>query len=220
LIFDDGLSKSHIFLAPAGSISNVKSHKESASVGAFFLFKEIVLHDRKSVNDDKRFTWDKFSKYLLQFTDVIIRDDYIFNNKYEIETKFKKIINALGKASKRKYHLLIILNKDKLDAEFNKDIKNVYRYLEDEELFNPEKVNVGLVHTSKEHDRFIFFNYLEVDFGKIPDSPTKPTKITFNPYTRNNYFMDAQIILRDLKEIVSNADNKDFAEIRSNKLLN
>ena len=86
-----------------------------------FFDKEIVLHDRKSVNDDKRFTWDKFSKYLLQFIDVIIRDDYIFKHKNEIETKFKKIINALDKASKRKYNLLVILNKGELDAEFNKD---------------------------------------------------------------------------------------------------
>ena len=87
-------------------------------------------------------------------------------------------------------------------------------------MINPNKVNIGLVHTAKEHDRYTFFNYLEVGFGKIPDSSNVPTKITFNPYAINDNFLDAEIILGDLKDIVGNArQNGEFVGNIENRLL-
>jgi len=185
-----------------------------------FLNNETVLHDRKSAIDVKKFTWDKFSELLLPFTDVILRDDFLFKDINEIENRFGNIIKALDKASIQKYNLLIILNKYKLDQGFDKNIDNLYQYLKNEKLINPNKVNIGFVHTAKEHDRYTFFNYLEVGFGKIPDSSNKPTKITFNPYVLNDNYLDAKIVLDDLENIVGNAKkNGEFIGNIENRLL-
>jgi len=186
-----------------------------------FFEKETVLHDRKSVEDSKKFSWDKFSKSLLPFTDVIIRDDFLFKDIDEIEIKFGSIIRALSKNSNQKFNLVIVLNKFKLDNEFHQKLEEVNDYLLRKNYFKPERINLGFVHTSKEHDRYIFFNYLEVYFGKIPDSSTKPTKINFNPYTISNNYSDAKLVLKDLEKIIESAkSNNEFVGNISNKLLN
>jgi len=185
-----------------------------------FLNKESVLHDRKSVKDDKRFTWDKFSEFLLPFTDVIIRDDFLFINENEIETKFGSIINALLVASNTKFNILIIVNKYKMDKRFEKDLDNLHTFIEKEYLSNSSIENIGFVHTAKEHDRYVFFNYLEVDFGKMPDDSSVPTKISFFPYTINSNSLNAKIILDDIGNIVNNSiDNKEFAGNCNNRLI-
>lgn len=186
-----------------------------------FFNKELVLHNRKSVNEIKKFSWNKFSQFILPFTDVIIRDDFLFKDINELKNKFGNIIEALNKTSTKKYNILIILNKYRLDSRFGENLENVFKYLEEEKIINKERSNLSLVHTSREHDRYIFFNYLEVDFGKIPDTSTNPTKITFFPFTLKNNLSNALDVLRDLKEIVEIAKgNKEVEGIVENKLLN
>lgn len=185
-----------------------------------FIGKENVLHDRKSVNDDKRFTWDKFSEFILPFTDVIVRDDFLFKDIDEIENRFISIINALSNASSNKFKILVIVNKFKMDRKFKKNLNELYQYIEKQQLLNSSIDSIGFIHTAKEHDRYIFFNYLEVDFGKIPDTSNAPTKISFHPYTIHNCYSDAKIILDDIKVIVNNSiKNQDFAGNCDNRLL-
>jgi hypothetical protein len=183
-------------------------------------YKNSVLHHRKSANAEKKFTWEKFSDFLLPFTDVIIRDNFLFKDEREIQSKFKNLIECFNEATPVKYNLLIILNKYDLDAVFKRNINELLLYLENKKLINSQRFNLGLVHTAKEHDRFLFFNYLEVDFGKIPDTSTNPTKVTFNPYANPGCYEDAKIILDDLKQIVENSEkNNEAIGYLKNQLL-
>ncbi len=186
-----------------------------------FIKKEKVLHNRKSVEESKKFSWDKFSKSILPFTDVIIRDDFLFKVMDEIEIKFGNIINALKAKSTQKFNLLIVSNRFKLANEFHENLEEVRDYLIENNYFNSGEINLGLVHTSKEHDRYIFFNYLDVGFGKIPDSSSIPTKVTFSPYAIPGNYKDSKIVLEDIESIIKNAkDNDEFVGDLSNRLLN
>lgn len=176
---------------------------------------------RKSVEESKKFSWDKFSKSILPFTDVIIRDDFLFKVMDEIEMKFQNIINALNTNSTKKFNLLIVTNRFKLADEFHKNLEEVRDYLLENNYFNSNAINLGLVHTSKEHDRYIFFNYLNVGFGKIPDSSSIPTKVTFSPYTISGNYKDSKIVLENIESIINNAkDHGEFVGDLSNRLLN
>jgi hypothetical protein len=183
-------------------------------------YKNSVLHHRKSAKAEKKFSWDKFSEHLQPFTDVIIRDNFLFKDEREIPLKFGKLIECFNKATPVKYNLLIILNKYDLDTVFKRSINELSKYLESKKLINSQRFNLGLVHTAKEHDRFMFFNYLEVDFGKIPDSSTIPTKVTFFPYTNPDYYESAEIVLKELKQIVENSEkNQEAIGCLKNRLL-
>ncbi|NOX48002.1 MAG: hypothetical protein GXO89_13595 [Chlorobi bacterium] len=139
----------------------------------------------------------------------------------EIEMKFGSIIKALSENSNQKFNLLIVTNRFKLANEFHEKLEEVNDYLLSKNYFKPEKVKLGFIHTSKEHDRYIFFNYLKVDFGKIPDSSSNPTKVTFSPYTISGNFKDSKIVLKDIETIINNAkDNNEFVGNLSNRLLN
>jgi hypothetical protein len=179
-----------------------------------------VLHDRKSAEVKNRFSWERFSDYLLPFTDVIVRDNFIFKDINHIQDKFGKLIECFNKATKVKYNLLIIFNKSNLDIAFGNNIADVYKYLEHNKIFDPNRLNLGLVHTSKEHDRFMFFNYVEVDIGKFPDDSHRPTKLTFFPFSDQNNFSNAEPILSDFSDIVEEGEkNKETYGYIRNRLL-
>ncbi len=199
-----------------GFINDYKEIWEEIS----FLNKEKVLHDRESVNESLKFSWDKFATYLIPFTDIIIRDDFIFSDKSIIKDKLGKIVTALNKTSKIKYNLLIVTNKDKLDSSFKGSLNEVYNYLKKADFLRATNLNIEIAHTRKEHDRYIFFNYLEVDFGKIPDTSSVPTKIEFKPFTFKENYESALIVLNDINDIVKTAiENKNYIGNKANRLL-
>jgi hypothetical protein len=219
------------FLNENDPIIQTKYRKEN---GYFFAFtqdymdkwKELsyhensVLHHRKSVLENKRFNWEKFTDYLLPFTDVIICDNFLFKDVREIENKFGNLLKSLNKATPVKYNLLIYLNKYDLDFTFHENVKELYKYLTNENLIDSNRVNLGIIHTAKEHDRFIFFNYLEVDMGKIPDRSARSTKITFLPYTSQKNYSDANLVLNDLREIAKTNESEGHIANKLLKLIN
>ncbi len=166
--------------------------------------ENLTLHNRKTADEKSVFSWQRFSKYLLPFTDVIIRDDFLFKRKEDIQEILGAIVNSLEKKAVQKYNLLIITNRNHFDNSFNSNLEEVYNYLT-KNIFKNSRANIGIVHSSREHDRFIFFNYLQVTFGKIPDKSTIPTMVTFYPYTKPKNYSLSREILQDIKSLVNNA---------------
>jgi hypothetical protein len=184
-----------------------------------FQSKEKVLHKRK-VEEKIRFSWEKLSSYLPPFSDVILMDKFIFSNKEDIKEKIQSLIKSLDNATPVEYNLLIVTDRDKFDIEFSSDIKRVYNYLNDNALVNSHKAKLGIIHSRIEHERYLFFNYLEVEMGKFPDSSANPTKFRFLPYTERKNFIESDVVLSALKRVLNGDNVIDACGNLNNRLLN
>ncbi len=176
-------------------------------------------------------SWSVLNEYLLPFTDLIIVDNYIFDESLQYSNLFE-ILKEFNKAASVKFNLLIVSytgNKYKLNI---RKINNTLK-----EFLNEEKIecNLGIVLTTgaiKRHDRAIYSNYLRINSGDSfnyfksnGDFVTKGTEISFFPLCENEKFTATENSLKKISEIINSLSKIEDAEKYligniKNKLLN
>ncbi len=203
-----------------------------------FIKRTTTLHIRKVATVDKMFSWNRFEQNLLPFTDVVLVDQFVFKVKSKIKQNYGNLLKSLITNTHLPFSLLIITNiRDDVDRYFtDKDnkrlsikesIENIWRYLDENNLI-PKKVNLSIVHSSKEHDRNIYFKYFYCELGTslgFSDSNAKEgltgkrSKVRFFPYTDPDHSEDSRQIIIDLHKIVQESDEMVSKGNKKNRLL-
>ncbi len=149
--------------------------------------------------------WDDLSPYILPFTDVIISDRYI-NDQTIRDQNLLKFLQIIDNKTTSSYNLLIVTQKG--GKKFLDEFEN---YLTDKIKELKLKAKLGIVLTSKEHDRCILMNYLKIEsgdsfnyFSKGDHIITNGTELKLFPLCDKDNFEDAKVKLSALKAIVEN----------------
>ena len=153
--------------------------------------------------------WGDLSKYLLPFTDMVLVDNYIFNNEPFNYEKYNLIplLKILQRSKKINYNLLIV-SYEGTDRKIK--VSEVYSNLLQIRKESDLKFNLGVfiaTNEFKEHDRGIFMNYLRIrsgdSFSNYFDNDgqikTVGTELNFLPYTESINAIISEEILRDIK---------------------
>jgi len=177
-------------------------------------WQKLSLYDKHKVlpvreNANIRFSsWDQLSEFILPFSDMIIIDNYMFDESVWAHNLFK-IIEEFAKRSCMKFNLLLIsfVNSKNLNAwaGINDKISNQLTDLGIE-------CNLSIVLTNesiKEHDRGIFTNYLRIKsgdsfvyFDKNGKFLTKGTDIDFHSLSIRDNFNASSAALSNISTII------------------
>ena len=133
-------------------------------------------------------SWSKLSDYLTPFTDVVIIDNYIFNDPSLIPSNLEKILTELDKATPVKYNVTIYTFEGEGVNKING--RTVSDTLSEIKERLKLRCNIELIIAKryvKEHDRGIFTNYLTIRsgdsfnyFNSKGEIISKGTDLTFN----------------------------------------
>jgi len=188
-----------------------------------------VLPVRKNAKI-KFHSWDQLSNYVLPFTDLIIVDNYMFDETIW-EHNLIRIIEEFSYKTPIKFNLML-LSFSHSDSLFK--IKDIH--IKITKLLIDRKIQCDLSialadQWIKEHDRGIFSNYLRVKsgdsfnfFDKNGKYITKGTDIDFHTLSKSDKInaSDAALInIRDIIEKINNSLQKEkrFIENSKNRLL-
>lgn len=169
--------------------------------------KPKVLPVRK-IAEDNFHSWNQLSEYILPFSDLIIVDNYMFdetvwdNNLFKIIEEFSKLTNV-------KFNLLLVsfAHSKKVNAYGGME-KKIKDKLNDIGV----SCNLSVVLTKEflnEHDRGMFTNYLRIKsgdsfiyFNKNGGFETKGTDIDFHSFSEGDKFNAADAALSNIKRII------------------
>jgi hypothetical protein len=166
----------------------------------------ITFHIRKEFEGDRFLKrWEDLSPFILPFTDVIISDRYI-NDVNIRDLNLLEFICFLDRHTPVRYNFLIITQKGGVGF-----LNEFERYLNEKIKELKLKANIGIVLTSKEHDRCILMNYLKIEsgdsfnyFSKTGRIITNGTELKLFTLSSPDNFYDASVKLKILREIVEN----------------
>jgi hypothetical protein len=172
--------------------------------------KDKVIPVRK--NAEKRLeSWNRLSDYILPFTDMIIVDNYMFDETLWDYNLFKLIKEFAGKARVKFNLMLVSFSRDGFGPGFESKIK---QKLSDLNI----ACNVSIIiapSSIKEHDRGVFTNYLRlksgdsfVYFDKNGKLITKGTEIDFYSMAEPDKFNASREALKNIKHIVTEVSNR------------
>lgn len=168
--------------------------------------KHHTFHIRRG-GEGERFLqcWNDLSQFILPFTDIIISDRYI-NEQTIRDQNLLKFLQIIDNKITISYNLLIVTQKGgkKFLDEFESYLTGKIKELK-------LKAKLGIVLTSKEHDRCILMNYLKIEsgdsfnyFSKGDHIITNGTELKLFPLCDKDNFEDAKVKLSALKAIVEN----------------
>ena len=173
------------------------------------LDKPKVLPLRKSARV-KFQSWSQLADYIPPFTDLIIVDNYMFDETIWDYNLFR-IIEEFSKKTPVKFNLLLLSFMDdrKLTNTFVKNIYDEIKSKLDDKGINCN-LSIALANQSiKEHDRGIFTNYIRIKsgdsfsyFDKNGKIITKGTDIDFHPLVETDKINASEAALYDIKEII------------------
>jgi len=172
------------------------------------LGKADVLPVRK--DEEKRFSkWDQLSEYITPFTDLIMVDNYMFDESLWDYNLFE-ILRLFSQKTPVKFNLLLVSFADNKKligyANLGEKVKEKLKEM-------GISCNFSLVlapQTLKEHDRGIFTNYLRIKsgdsfvyFDKTGKYLTKGTDIDFHTLASPNKFNASEAALRNVARILT-----------------
>lgn len=193
----------------------------------YFFGKYKVLPVRKSAKINFK-SWAQLSDYILPFTDMIVVDNYMFDESLWDHNLFR-IIKEFSKKTNVKFNLLLVsfAKRDQLSS-----YKDIHQVIKKKLLENQVQCNLSIILAReffKEHDRGIFTNYLRIKsgdsfvyFDKNGDFITKGTDIDFHSLAEPDKFNAAKAALFHIAEIVEKLkthpekDKRLFGDLKNN----
>jgi len=179
------------------------------------VWKDLALIEKPEVLPVRKDTevnfssWSKLSEYILPYTDLIIVDNYMFEDSISVYNLIR-IIEEFSKKTPVKFNLLLISFKhDKQLFNIKDYYSNISKLLNDKEI----KCDLSIVlanQSIKEHDRGIFNNYLRIKsgdsftfFDKNEKFLTKGTDIDFHSMVKRDKFNASNAALKNINRIVN-----------------
>lgn len=188
-----------------------------------------VLPVRKNTKT-KFGSWNQLSGYILPFSDLIIVDNYMFDETIWDSNLFR-IIEEFDKKCNTKFNLLLV---SFVHSKILGAIGDVEGKINDKLKQMDIACNLSVVlanETIKEHDRGIFTNYLRIKsgdsfvyFDKNDAFITKGTDIDFHTLAEGDKFNASEAALINIKSIIeklnslADKDRRLFGNLK-NRLL-
>lgn len=171
------------------------------------LEKPEVLPVRKEAKFNFK-SWSQLSDYILPFTDLIIVDNYMFDESVW-EYNLLKIIEECSKKTPRRFNLLLM---SFIHSKYPPNINELYNKLiakfRDKDIICDLSIALA-TETIKEHDRGIFTNYLRIKsgdsfnyFDKDDKFFTKGTDIDFHTLVQSDKFNSSEEALSNISKII------------------
>jgi hypothetical protein len=181
--------------------------------------KPKVLPVRNSTRQHFK-SWNQLSEYILPFSDLIIVDNYMFDETVWDYNLFQ-IIKKFAEKATVKFNLLLVsfANREKLMA-YKGIEQRIKKKLDDLHI----SCNLSIVlakQSFKEHDRGIFTNYLRIKsgdsfvyFDKNGKFLTSGTDIDFHSLSEPDKFNASEAALSKIKEIIQHLETNNEKEKR------
>lgn len=198
------------------------------------IWKKLSLHGKdknlpvsKSENINFK-SWAQLSDYILPFSDLIIIDNYMLDEK-KWKNNLLKIIDEFSNKSSVKFNLLLVSFLHSTDINSYQDKVSKIK-----DLLKGVNCNLSIILSKeliKVHDRDIFTNYLWINSGSSLNYFNNDgnldidTKIFFNSLVKKDNMNTSKAALSSIKTIIErlqklpDKDKRLFGDLK-NKLLN
>jgi len=185
------------------------------------LEKPKILPVRKNAKI-KLSSWNQLSDYILPFTDMIIVDNYMFDETVW-DFNLLRIIEEFAKKTPVKFNLLLLsyFNENTLTKSY---VSTLHKKIEAKLIEREIKCNLSIAlanYNIKEHDRGIFTNYLRVKsgdsfvyFDKNGKMITKGTEIDFQPLVEVDKINASDAALADIHKLIDKLNSPLLKEKR------